>query len=235
MKSKTLWLTLLAALIGIPVAVAMAAAGKPIKGAIYQEKNVQLRFAVSANGKSVTQFQGPFVAACANPAEANPKWQKHAKISGGKFTIKEIVPAHSKNSYVLTGRFTGHGGVTGKIRVATQCLRPPNFNSGPVKHKTFSFSASAEPDGSDSRYCEDKQRHVAGIGFFYFTNLTEKGTNCSAVEHAIKAGKVTTFLPPQTPAPPEFSTTGWTCTRATTSGIYTCQRGKADFSFINAL
>ena len=148
----------------------------------------------------------------------------------GKFRLKQILPPHSKDSAVLTGRFTAHGGVTGKVKVATQCLLPPNFNSGPIRHKTFSWSATSEPAGKTSRWCPDRARQVPKYGPFFFTDVIEKNTTCKTVAKAIKAGKIT----PQPTAAPTFSTPGWACGRSMTTGRYICTRRKASFSWVDA-
>ncbi len=211
--------------------VVAALAVQPNKGALYESNSEPaVSFQVSASGKSITHFQGPTLFACGVIAPGSARYPSHTKISHGKFTIKQILPPHSKDSATLTGRFTAHGGVTGTVKVATQCLRPPNFNSGPVKHKTFSWSATSEPASKTSRWCPDKTRQVPKYGPFFFTNVIEKDTTCKTVAKAIKAGKVT----PQPTTAPTFSTPGWTCARSMTTGRYICTRRKASFSWVDA-
>jgi hypothetical protein len=211
---------------GMSAATALALA--PNKGAIYESKS-DLSFTVSASGKSLTKFQGPTKFACGVLAPGPAKYPKHAKISHGAFKITSIQPAGSKDSTVITGHFTKGGGVRGSIKVATQCLLPPNFNSGPVKHKTFSWSGTSRPDGSASRYCPDGgTRHLPGFGIFNFTNVIASGTTCKTVLAAIKAATVT----PNPPKPPTFATKGWTCTG---SAPYKCTRHKAFFTFFDGV
>jgi hypothetical protein len=212
--------------------VVAALAVQPNKGALYESNSDhEVSFEVSAGGKSITHFHGPTLFACGVIAPGPAQYPSRTKISHGKFTIKEILPPHSKNSAILSGHFTAHGGVTGKVKVATQCLRPPNFNSGPVKHKTFTWSSTSEPAGKTSRWCPDTSKRVPHFGPFNFTSLIEKSTSCETVAKAIKAGKVT----PQTSVPPLFSTPGWTCTRSMTTGRYLCKRRKASFSWLNGI
>jgi hypothetical protein len=221
----------------------LALAAQPQKGAVYfggtgGEESAAIRFEVSANGSMLTKFSGPYAAACSNPAAANPNYQKQARISGGHFAVKEIVPAHSKNSVVISGRFGAHGSVKGKITIATQCLQPPNFNSGPVKHKTVSWSGTSEPHGAGSAYCLSVSRQLPGKGPFTFEAITEVATTCKVVDKAIDAGNFTT-----TTEPPDifgqFTTAGWTCTRGTgnenESDRYSCTKAKASFSFSQGL
>jgi hypothetical protein len=212
--------------------VVAALAVQPNKGALYKSNSEPaVSFQVSVNGKSITHFHGPTLFACGVIAPGSAQYPSHTKISHGKFTIKQILPPHSKDSATLTGRFTAHGGVIGKVKVATQCLRPPNFNSGPVKHKTFTWSSTSEPAGKTSRWCPDMSKRVPHFGRFNFTSVIEKNTRCETVAKAIKAGKVT----PQTSAPPVFSTPGWKCTRSTTTGRDLCNRRKASFSWLNGI
>ena len=221
----------------------LALAAQPQKGAVYfggtgGEESSAIGFEVSANGSMLTKFSGPYEAACSNLAPGPPTYQKQAPISGGRFSVKEILPAHSKNSVVISGRFGAHGSVKGKIAIATQCLLPPNFNSGPVKHKTLSWSGTSEPQGTGSAYCLSVSRHLPGKGLFTFETITEVATTCKVVDKAIDAGSFTT-----TTEPPDifgqFTTPGWTCNRGTgnenESGRYTCTKAKASFSFSHGL
>ena len=104
------------------------------------------------------------------PRPRPPRITKQSPISGGRFAVREILPAGSKNSVVISGRFGAHGSVKGKITVATQCLLPPNFNSGPVKHKTLSWSGTSEHEGNGSGYCFGVSRHIPGKGVFALEN-----------------------------------------------------------------
>lgn len=213
----------------------LALAAQPQKRAVYfggagREESTAIRFEVSANGSMLTKFRGPFEAACGNPAPGPPHYQKQAPISGGRFAVKEILPADSKNSVVISGRFSAHGGVKGKVAIATQCLLPPNFNSGPVKHKTLSWSGTSEPQGTGSAYCLSVSRQLPGKGVFAFETITEVATTCKTVDKAIDAGSFTT-----TTEPPDiygqFTTPNWTCTRSTSTDRYSCTKAKASFSF----
>jgi hypothetical protein len=240
-------------LAALPVAVALAA--QPTKGAIYDGAvsgqgaeapscsapvkgtgrgsgssggGSGVCFEVSRNGKSLSDFQGPYVQACSNIGVATLSYQTHAEISGGRFVVKLIVPAHSKNSIVITGQFVGHGGVKGRIRVATQCLRPPNFNSGPVRHKTLSWSGTSEPDGKASGFCfDDVRKHGS------YVHIIETGTTCRIVKAALDRGTYhdSTAMTPQT-----FATRGWTCALGSaTTGVFDCSKSKARFSFIHSI
>jgi hypothetical protein len=207
-----------------------ALAIEPNRGALYQSKGLPaVSFEVSASGQTITHFQGPTLFACNVIAPGPAKWPRHARISHGKFTIKQILPPQSKDSAILSGRFTAHGGVNGKVKVTTQCLLPPNFRTGPIKHKTVPWSSTSEPAGRTSRWCPDMTKRVAPSGAFNFDSVIKRNTTCKTVAGAIKAGKVT----PQTSAPSVFSTPGWTCTRSMTTGRYLCTRRKASFSWIN--
>jgi hypothetical protein len=240
-------------LAALPVAVALAA--QPTKGAIYdgavagrgaeaQSCSAPVKekgrgggsngggslvcFEVSRNGKSLSDFQGPYVQACANIGVASLSYQTHAKISGGRFVVKLMAPAHSKNSIVITGQFVAHGGVRGKIRVATQCLRPPNFNSGPVKHETLSWSGTSEPDGKASAFCfDDVRKHGS------YVNIVEIATTCQTVKAALNRG---TYHDSTATTPQTFATRGWTCAlQSATSGEFECSKSKARFSFIHSI
>lgn len=217
--------------------VTPALAAQPRKGAVYVGSvggESQIKFEVAKSGRTLTHFSAPLEAACSNPAPGNPQYPKQARISGGRFTVEEIVPAHSQDSVVFTGSFTANGGVTGKIAVATQCLLPPDFKSGPVKHKTVSWSGTSEPQGKDSGYCFEVSREIPGKGSFTFASITEIATTCKAVDEAIHAGSFTT-----TTTPPDiygqFATPGWTCTRNTSEDRFTCTKAKASFSFTSGL
>ncbi|MGZ6616136.1 MAG: hypothetical protein ACXVFQ_17085 [Solirubrobacteraceae bacterium] len=214
---------------GLSAATALALAAN--KGAIYEGAGGGgVTFTVSVSGKSITDFNGPTRFACGGLAPGSTKYPQHATISHDVFKVTSIQPARSKDITVVTGHFTKGGGVTGTIKVATQCLLPPNFNSGPVKHKTFTWSSTSEPAGKTSRWCPDMSRQVPHFGPFGFTAVIAENTTCKTVAEAIRASKVT----PQTMAPPVFSTPGWTCTRSPTSGRYTCSHRKASFSWVNA-
>jgi hypothetical protein len=238
-------------LVALPVAVALAA--QPTKRAIYdgavagrvlQSCSAPTKgkgrgsgsggggslvcFEVSRNGKSLSDFQGPYVQACGNIGPAALTYQTHAEISRGRFVVKLIVPAHSKNSIVITGQFVAHGGVRGKIRVATQCLLPPNFNSGPVKHETLSWSGTSEPDGKASAFCfDDVRKHGS------FVQIVEIGTTCRTVKAALDRG---TYHDSTATTPQTFTTRGWTCSlRSSTTGEFDCSKSKARFSFIHSI
>jgi hypothetical protein len=192
-------------------------------------------FEVAKNGKYLTNIDTREFVACANLGPAPPTWPTRAPISGPRFTVSEIVPAHSKNSVRMKGHFTKNGGVKGVIEVATQCLLPPNFNSGPVKHKTFSWSATSEPQGKASAYCEPRSRQIPSKGVFEFSNIIVIRTTCPVVYKAINAG---TFITTGTTGVNEdifgeFSTPGWTCTRNVTTDTYVCKKPGKSFSFIN--
>jgi hypothetical protein len=217
------------------ITATLALAAQPQKKAVYfggtgGEESTAIRFEVSANGSMLTKFSGPFEAACGNPAPGPPNYQKQAPISGGRFAVKEILPADSKNSVVISGRFGAHGSVKGKITVATQCLLPPNFNSGPVKHKTLSWSGTSEPQGNGSGYCFGVSRHIPGKGVFAFETITETATTCKTVKKALDAGSFTTTTEPSD-IYGQFTTPNWTCTRSTSTYRYSCTKAKASFSF----
>jgi hypothetical protein len=202
---------------------AVALAVQPTKGAVYMsfgEDNVS--FEVSANGKSLSHLSTGSVAACGGLAPGTLKWPSHVAISHGRFSTAAIFRAHSKDSVALNGHFTPNGGAGGTFKVATECLLPPNFNSGPVKHEMVSWSASSEPEGPASRYCEVLELKTE------FEDITLEHTTCATVDAAIKAGTTATV------APHEFTTPGWTCTRSTSAGFrFTCSRPGATFSFTN--
>lgn len=224
---------------GLTLTATLALAAQPQKRAVYfggtgGEESTAIRFEVSANGSMLTKFSGPFEAACGNPAPGPPDYQKQAPISGGHFAVKEIVPAGSKNSVVISGRFGAHGSVKGKVAIATQCLLPPDFNSGPVKHKTLSWSGTSEPQGTGSAYCLSLSRQLPGKGPFTFETITEVATTCKTVKKALDAGSfATTTEPPDIFG--QFTTPGWTCTRNTSTGRYTCTKAKANFSFSHGI
>lgn len=216
--------------------VATALAVEPNKGAVYEQTgSVSVSFEVSHSGKSITGFKGPSLHACGVLAPGSASFPKHAKISHGAFVVKEIVPAHSKDDEIVSGHFTAHGAVKGTVKVATQCLLPPNFNSGPVKHKTFHWSATSEPAGPSSRYCLDLNRSEPGRGMYDFSSIIVLHTTCPTADHAIKAGKFTKAPPPDTTGPPVFTTPGWACERNPTSGRYTCTRHRASFSWLEGV
>lgn len=184
-------------------------------------------FEVSANGASLTDFTGPYVQACGDPGVATKSYPTHAKISNGRFTVKQIVPAHSKNSTTVSGRFAANGRVTGTVKVATQCLLPPNFNSGPVKHKTYSWSGTSEPSGAGSANCFERGQ---------FTQIITIRTTCKVAFHAMTKGKFAAVMTPATTTtpPPTFTTPGWKCANSAASGGYTCTKGKEGFSFVRS-
>lgn len=223
-----------AAAFALMVTLALAAA--PQKGAVYVGSigESRIQFEVSANGRELSHFSAPLEAACSNIAPSSPQYPKQANISGGRFTVKQIVPAGSKNSVVFAGHFTANGGVTGKITVATQCLLPPDFKTGPVKHKTVSWSGTSEPQGKGSGYCFEVSRKIPGKGPFTFASIVEVATTCKAVDKAIHAGRFTT-----TTTPPDiygqFATRGWMCTSDTSDNRFTCAKAKASFSFTRGL
>lgn len=222
MNRKLFWLGgAVLMLVAVPVTVALATS--PNKGAVYKAtaSSPFISFEVSANGKSVLHLSARNNLITCGPAPGSIKWPAHVKISGGRFTV--TVHEASPNSNTVTGRFLVNGRVKGKLKQTIRCLLPPNFNSGPVKHKTLSWSATSEPAGKASRYCLD-HRHAGKT----FASIIEISTTCKTVYGAMDAGTFTEV--PPAPAP-TFTTPGWTCNRNPTSGRYTCSRAKASFSF----
>jgi hypothetical protein len=240
-----------AVLAGLPVAVALAAqpnnraiyngvvAGRAAeaqrcqaptrgRGSRFNGGGSGICFEVSRDGKSLSDFHGPYVQACANIGVPSLSYETHTKISGGRFVVKLIVPAHSKNSIIIAGQFVGNGGLRGRIRVATQCLRPPNFNSGPVRHETLSWSGTSEPDGKASGFCfDDPHKHGR------YVNIIEIGTTCRIVKRALDRGTYhdSTAMTPQT-----FATRGWMCVlHSATTGQFDCSKSKARFSFVDSI
>lgn len=201
-------------------------------------------FTVAKNGKSLVDFQGPGSPKIeCGPAVSALTWPKTVKLSGDKFTItmKESGP----NQQTVTGRFHANGRVTGTIKETTECLLPPLFRSGPVKHSTQLWSGTSDPMGKDSEYCNGRSRHFADKGVFNFSGIVGVEVTCPVIDHAIGAGTFTTTgTTPQTEDFfGEFSTPGWTCVK-TTTGLYhpyTCTRTakvkhktvKETFTFVN--
>jgi hypothetical protein len=98
-----------------------------------------------------------------------------------------------------------------------------------------SWSATSEPAGKASRYCLDHQREEPGRGLHDFATIIETGTTCATVYRAIDAGAFMAAPPPNNSGPPVFTTAGWTCSRAATSGRYTCTRSSTSFSWVEGL
>jgi hypothetical protein len=184
-------------------------------------------FEISPNGASLTDFSGPYVQACGNLGVATLSYPTHAEVSNGRFVVKLIVPAHSKNGITVSGRFAANGRVHGIVKVATQCLLPPNFNSGPIKHKSYSWSGSSEPSGAGSAYCFEHGQ---------FSQISTVRTTCQVAYRAMTKGKFTavTATAMTTIPPPTFTTPGWKCTNTTASGGYTCTKAKGSFSFVRS-
>lgn len=128
----------------------------------------------------------------------------------------------------MTGQFLAHGGAKGTLEQTIRCLRPPNFNSGPVKHVTVSWSATSEPAGNTSRYCLDHtHKFPPPRGSFTFSTIIETHTTCAPVYAAMNAGAFAST------APFAFSTPGWICTEPGNGSEFPmrCTKGKAIFSF----
>jgi hypothetical protein len=221
-------------MLALPAAVALATA--PNKGAVYFGDKGAISFQVSASGRSLSHFRGPYfsVPFCGTPA--TPHWQTHAKVKGGRFTIRMTLPsgkplhsAHSKFGPVITGGFTGGGGVKGKLKDTEKCPSPKN-PLGPsvvLKHRTASWSGSSEPQGKGSRYCFDHHHtYPHPTGYFTFSNVIEVDTTCKTVYAAMDAG---TFSYNSTTHMTSFTTPGWTCTAS--ARTYTCTQASARFSF----
>jgi hypothetical protein len=130
----------------------------------------------------------------------------------------------------VSGRLLSGGRAKGEINGTVECLLPPNFRSGPVKHYHDSWSAISEPDGSASRYCYDDTKPTSSTAGIYLTDIVMMQTTCKTVYTAIKAGSFSTPVPPSRS---EFTTPGWDCTIPGPTGLprYSCKKGSASFSF----
>ena len=211
----------------LPVAVALATA--PNKGSVYfgqTSKATDVSFEVSADGTHVRMFDTGVVAPICGPAPGAPKYPASVKISKGSFTLKELLPVGSKNSTTVIGHFEADGKVKGTIRGKIQCLLPPNFNSGPVKHFSQTWSANSEPDGKASRSCYDYVKPTGKFSGIDLTSIVTFGVPCKTVDAALHAG---TFA---TTAPHDFTTPGWTCT-ALGGGLprFSCSKRHHKFNF----
>ena len=120
---------------GMSAATALALA--PNKGAIYEGKS-DVSFTVSASGKSLTKFQGPTKFRVRRPSSgARDLPQPRQDLARGLQDHLDPAAAGSKDSTVITGRFTEGGGVRGSIKVATQCLPARRTaTGGPVERET---------------------------------------------------------------------------------------------------
>jgi len=217
----------LLAVVALPVAVALAAA--PNRGAVYfgQTSNgIGLSFSVSANGEHVLKFGSGVIGPLCNVGVGAPKYGSSAKISNGSFTITEIVPAHSKNGTTITGHFESGGTVKGTAEGTVECLLPPDFRSGPVRHFKHSWSANSEPEGNASRWCYDYVKPTGQFSGIDLTSIVTFGVPCNTVDAALHAG---TFA---TAAPHEFTTPGWTC-KALGGGLprFSCSKQHNKFEF----
>ncbi len=213
-------------LVALPVAVALATA--PNKGAVYEAtaSSPFISFEVSANGKLVLHLNARNNLITCGPAPGSITWPSHIKISGGRFsaTVHEASP----NSNTVTGRFLPGGRVKGTLKQTIRCLLPPNFNSGPVKHRTIPWSATSEPAGKASRYCQDyTHKFPPPHGTFAFSNIIKTHTTCPTVYRAMNAG---TFA---STAPFGFTTPRWVCKAPGNGSQFPvrCKKGKATFSF----
>ena len=211
---------------GMSAATALALA--PNKGAVYEATagSPFISFAVSANGKSVLHLNARNNLITCGPAPGSITWPSHIKISRGHFsaTVHEASP----NSNTVTGSFLAGGRVKGKLKQTIRCLLPPNFNSGPIKHRTISWSATSEPAGKASRYCQDyTHKFPPPHGTFAFSHIIEMHTTCATVYRAMNAG---TFA---STAPFGFTTPRWVCKAPGNGSQFPvrCKKGKATFSF----
>ncbi len=215
------------AIAALPVAVALAAA--PNKGSVYFGKTsnaAAVSFEVSANGTHVLMFETGVVAPDCGPAPGVAKYPAKVKISKGSFTLKALLPAGSKNSTTITGHFRADGKVKGTIRGTIQCLLPPNFNSGPVKHFSKTWSANSEPDGKASRSCYDYVKPTGQFSGIDLTSIVTFGVPCKTVDAALHAGSFATT------APHDFTSPGWTC-KALGGGLarFSCSKRRDKFNF----
>lgn len=221
------WACAALAIAALPVAVALAAA--PNKGSVYfgQTSNARdVSFEVSADGTDVVMFDTGVVAPDCGPAPGAPNYPASVKISKGSFTLKELLPAGSKNRTTVTGHFQAGGKVKGTIRGTVQCLLPPNFNSGPVKYFSQTWSANSEPDGKTSRSCYDYVKPTGQYSGIDLTSIVTFGVPCKTVDAALHAGAFATA------APHDFTTPGWTC-QDLGGGLprFSCSKRRHKFSF----
>ena len=125
---RILCLTVVAAL----VAAAVAMAAKPVKGATYTGTIVRsvgnssfpISFKVSKNGKTVSGFKlaNDYPIYCQGGGFPTLGTGRAAKISK-KGTFMEKLPLKSvrspgtgEGSVIITGKFAGHGSVSGKVK-----------------------------------------------------------------------------------------------------------------------
>lgn len=220
-----------AVLAAIPAAIAVASEGKQVDGAVYfgnaGSQRAVVSFQVSAHGTAVLAFNAGNLAPLCTIAESSPKFPASIRISAGTFTGNAVLPAGSKNSETVTGRFLANGRVTGTIDGAIQCLRPPNFNSGPVTTYHATWSALSEPEGKTSRYCYDDVIPTGRLSGIDITQIVAFRTPCTAVDKALNAGTFAAF-----PAR-EFTTAGWACKSVGATGRprYSCTKDGSRFTF----
>lgn len=212
------------------ISVALAAAGSPVKGGIYEGMiggphspggPAQETLTVSRNGRQVASVV-VLSPECGEPGGPNAT-VRNIKIVNGSF--KATYPRTPTgpgifNDATLTGHFLAHHRVSGR-----EDVRSNETINGSLCKYSLSWTATAEPAGTKA--CRNHSR-----GSEEFFDILVTGTTCAVVDKAADKGK---FTQPGGPtSTPHFSTPGWTC-RVLTSGVnnHQCKRArpKAIFSF----
>lgn len=183
-------------------------------------------FQVSQNGKSLLNYRSSELGPrCFGSAGASPAYQTSVKISHRRFTVKKIERAAGFET--VTGSLLSGGRAKGTIEGVEECLLPPNFRSGTVKHYHDSWSATSEPDGKASRFCYDHVKPTGPTGGLDLTDIIVFHSTCQTAYKAMNAGT----LAKVPPTPPAFTTPGWNCTILSPTGEYSCKKGSASFTF----
>jgi hypothetical protein len=212
------------------IGVALASAGSPVKGGIYEGTiggpnspggPAQETLTVSRDGRKVASVI-VLPPECGQPG-GSAATVRNVKIVNGSFKATYPRTATRQgvfNDATLTGHFLAHGRVSGR-----EDVRSNETINGSLCKYSLAWSAAAQPVGT--KQCPN---HVHGRDEFF--NILIIGTTCAVVDKA--ADKGTFSQAGGSTSVPRFSTPGWTC-RVLRSGVdnHRCTKAhpKATFSF----
>jgi hypothetical protein len=228
MRLAVLAVLLIGALVWI--GVALASAGSPVKGGLYEGViggpsspggPARETLTVSRDGRHVASVV-VLPPECGQPG-GTAATVRNVKIVNGSFKAKyPRTPTGPGifNEATLTGHFLAHRRVSGR-----EDVRSNETINGSLCKYSLAWTATAEPAGT--KQCPN---HIHGKDDFF--DILVIGTTCTVVDKAADKGKFTKPGGPTSTA--LFSTPGWTC-RVLTSGVnnHQCKRArpKATFSF----
>jgi len=215
------------------VAAAIASAAAPMKGRAYvgSSSDGPVRFQVSSDGKSLSDFfGGHFNAGGCQSNTVGNVLPTTGKIKNGRFTIKW---SHNRVSATFTGQFLAHGQAKG----TSVFFWPSPFGTGGCQNK-FSWTVKALPANGNlcANHIGPPHNSIMGSAVgaeASESNITAIGVTCPAVNSALDAGMFKSDSANGYTGVGAFTTPGWKCTESDKNN-YRCSRAtpKAAFSFI---